>query len=89
MAQHKVDPNQLDIFETDKQTRLQQENAQYEARKASITREITETEAALRDASWQDQSEYQQDLNQCHRDLEALEKEHTKAVAEIMNSIER
>lgn len=88
----KTDPNQLDIFaEENKQTKLQEENVQYEKRKASINRDISTTEEALKDPDilWQDQKEYESDLRQYERDLEALEREHTQAVARIMAGIER
>ena len=88
----KTDPNQLDVFvEAGKQAKLQEENDQYEQRKASINREIAETEAALKDPDvlWQDKKEYEGDLTQYRRDLENLETMHTQAVARINAGLER
>ena len=86
-----TDPNELDVFEEDKKQRLQAENQQYEIRKANINRDISTTEEALKDPDilWQDQKEYESDLRQYERDLEALEAEHNQAIARITSGIER
>jgi len=95
MAQHKTDPNQLDIFkEATKdivERKLKEENDRYERKKRELRDEISATERALNDSTlpYNERKDYESDKKDSELKLDDLEQSHTQAVAAIMAELQR
>jgi len=95
MAQHKVDPNQLDIFkEATKDIiakKLREEDERYQQEKAKLKYEIYTTNERLNDPTlpYTEKKDYEGDIKDCELKLDDLEQSHTQAVAAIMAELQR
>lgn len=80
---------QLDIFkehEKDDLTQeIREENTSYEEKRSELIAERDATEQRLGDSdlSWQDRTEYQNDLQDYQQKLESLERLHNRTLGEL------